>query len=100
MLGVGLHLEGHEVAQVEAPGLLEAVEDPGGRTDDAKIDVPRGPGAFEAEFEREPALERRGVAEDERGPRQKALEDQQLPGGGRRRGPSPTRSSAASPGPA
>jgi hypothetical protein len=57
MMAVALHLETHEVLQVEAARSLQPFEQFGRRSHHAKVDVLRCASACEAKFEHESALE-------------------------------------------
>ncbi len=80
MLGVGHDLERQEVAQIEASGLLKSGEDISARTHQAKVDVLRRSCAVDPELEGHAALERGGVTENGHDPREKPIEDEELPG--------------------
>src|ERR1700677_471781 len=77
-LRVGPDLEREEVGEVETSGSLQPAENLVGRSGEAQIDVPSGPGAVEAKLEDEPSLQRGRVAQDGDHPRQEAIEHQEL----------------------
>jgi hypothetical protein len=78
VLRVGPDLEREEVGEVETSGSLQPAENLVGRSGEAQIDVPSGPGAVEAKLEDEPSLQRGRVAQDGDHPRQEAIEHQEL----------------------
>jgi len=55
--GIGIHLEGHEVAQILLPRQLQAREQFGWRTRNFQIDVLGRSRAFKSQFEYQPAFE-------------------------------------------
>ncbi len=79
MVSVGIHLEGHEVAEVPTAGVLQSGEHVLRRAHHSQVDVLRGAGALESELEHKPALERRGIAEHRGDAGEETVEHQELP---------------------
>lgn len=84
MARVRADLEGHEIPEIEATGLLEPLEQRRRRAGQAEVDVSRGARALEPDFQDEPALQHRSVAEQALDAREEPIEHEQLPPAGDR----------------
>ena len=78
MVFVGTELESHEVAKVATPGILQFCENVVRRARHPQVDVLRGAGALEPEFEHEAARERHGIAQHGDDAREEPVEHQEL----------------------
>jgi hypothetical protein len=78
VLCIGRDFEGHEVAQLAAPGFLESSQEIVWRPHHSQVDVLRRSCAVESELEHEAALQRGRFSEDPVDAGQEAVKDEEL----------------------